>query len=138
MTHLEKDKKKAGKLATYSVILLLMVIIVIIIAAMADSREKTFQMKIKETTETNITIQDEIVTLKDENYQLQKKVEELEKTVSDNFAVTEINNTLSEIWNLYKKGNRTDAKTKYGEIDINTIPEASKAYYEAIGKAIGK
>ncbi len=133
-----KDKKKAGKLATYAVILLLMVIIVIIIAAMADSREKTFQMKINETTQTNLTIQDEIVTLKDENYQLQKKVEELEKTVSDNSAVMDTNKVLSEIWSVYESGNKTEARTKYQEIDQTTIPEEAKSYYEVLGKLISK
>ncbi len=138
MIPLGKDKKKVSKLATYAVILLLMVIIVIIIAAMADSREKTFQMKINETTQTNITIQDEIVTLKDENYQLKKKIEELEKTASENSFILDMNNYLSGIWTLYKDGNKTEAKAKYEEIDISSIPEASKAYYEVIGKTIGK
>lgn len=138
MIPLGKDKKKAGKLATYAVILLLMVIIVIIIAAMADSREKTFQMRINETTQTNITIQDEIVTLKDENYQLKKKIEELEKTAAETSAALDTNNILSEIWTLYESGNKTDARTKYKEIDGAAIPEPSKAYYDALGKAISK
>ncbi len=133
---MEKDKKKAGKLATYATILLLMVIIVIIIAAMADDREKTFQMRIEETTQTNLTIQDEIVAVKDENYQLKKKVEELEKTASDTSATLDTNNKLSEVWALLKEGDRNEARGKYEEIDPSTIPDASKSFYEAIGEAL--
>lgn len=133
---MEKDKKKAGKLATYATILLLMVIIVIIIAAMADDREKTFQMRIEETTQTNLTIQDEIVSLKDENYQLKKKIEELEKTNNETVQATETNAKLDEIWNLLKDDKKDEAKSKFEEIDKSALPEQSKTYYEAISEII--
>ncbi len=57
---------------TYAVIMLLAAIIIIIIAAMADDREEKFQSQIDSTTQTNMTIQQEIVTIKDENYALKR------------------------------------------------------------------
>lgn len=136
MINLEKDKKKAGKLATYVTILLLMVIIVIIIAAMADDREKTFQTKIDETTQTNLSFQDEIVAVKDENYKLNKQVADLEKAVADNSAILETNKMLNEVWSLLKSSDKYAAEEKFNEIDASTIPEASKAFYEAVKEAI--
>ena len=133
---MEKDKKKAGKLATYATVLLLMIILVIIIASMADSREKTFQTQIDETTQTNLSIQDEIITVTDENYRLEKKVEELEKTIKDISPVIDINNALHEVLTLLNNGDRDGAKAKFNEIDEASVPEVSKGYYDAVKDSV--
>ena len=130
------DKKGAGKLGTYAVILLLMVIIVIIIAAMADNREQSFQNQIEETTQANMTKQNEIVALEAENYNLIREVEELKKSVDEYNASSEVTQILCDAWTLYESDKRQEAADKLSEIDESSVPESITPLYRAVKAAI--
>ena len=132
-----KPKKDInGKLSTYVVVMLLSIIIVIIIAAMADDREEDFRNQIDSTTQTNLTIQNELVTVKDENYLLKQENEKLQKQISD-FSVTEnVCNVLNESVKLFNEGKEEEAVAKFFEIDSEALPESSKALYDAVKKFI--
>ena len=133
---MDKDKKGASKLASYAIILILMIIIIIIIAAMADDRERTFQTQIDQTTQTNITIQDEIVALKDENYDLKQQIDRLKPKAENNDKVTEQLSTLNEIIQLFNDGKTEEANTRYAELDPASIPETLAELYNLIGKML--
>ena len=133
---MDKDKKSASKLASYAIILILMIIIIIIIAAMADDRERTFQTQIDQTTQTNITIQDEIVALKDENYELKQQIDRLKPKAENNDKVTEQLSTLNEIIQLFNDGKTEEANTRYAELDPASIPETLTELYNLIGKML--
>ena len=104
-----KDRKGEKKLASYAIVLILMVIIVIIIASMADDRERTFQTQIDQTTQTNMTIQDEIVALKDENYNLKQQIDSLQPKAENNDKLTEQLPILNEIIQLFIDGKTEEA-----------------------------
>ena len=87
-----KKEVAKGKISTYAVIMLLSAIIIIIIAAMADNREARFITEIEATNQTNMTIQNEIVSLKDENYALKNEKESLSKQLEEISAENKIYN----------------------------------------------
>lgn len=119
-----KDKNKgAGKLATYAVIMLLAVIIIIIIAAMADDREQQFQSQIEQTTQTNMTIQNEIVALKDENYFLKQENEELKKSVEASAQADGACALAAEALALLEDGKADEAAAKLAEADKSAFSE---------------
>lgn len=133
---MDKDKKGASKLASYAIILILMIIIVIIIAAMADDRERTFKTQIDQTTQTNITIQDEIVALKDENYELKQQIDQLKPKAENNDKVAEHLSILNEIIQLFNDGKTEEANTRYAGLDPASIPETLTELYNSIGKMV--
>lgn len=130
------DNKKTGKLATYSVIMILMIIIVIIFAAMADNREEVFQSQINETSKTNVEIQNELVIVKDENESLKKEVETLKAKETEFSKKSEITDKLSEVWSIFESGNISEAKSKFSEIDTDSIPESLSTFYSAINNCL--
>lgn len=123
------DKKGAGKLATYAVIMLLAAIIIIIIAAMADDREQKFQTQIDLTSQTNIAIQNEIVTLKDENYSLKQENDTLAASVAEHKTADGVLSKISESLVLCGEGKRDEAKKKFAEIDKESLPETLSEIY---------
>lgn len=131
-----KDKKGEKKLASYAIVLILMVIIVIIIASMADDRERTFQTQIDKTTQTNMTIQDEIVALKDENYNLKQQIDTLQPQAENNDKVAEQLPILNEIIQLFNDGKTEEANAKYAEINSAEISETLIELYNSIGEII--
>lgn len=128
MTKKEVTKSKLG---TYAVIMLLSAIIIIIIAAMADNREARFITELEATNQTNMTIQNEIVSLKDENYALKNEKESLSKQLEEISAENKIYNILSEGLSLLKSDKKA-AKAKLSEIDEAALPENCKQIYETI------
>lgn len=133
---MNKDKKGAGKLASYAVILILMIIIVIIIAAMADDRERNFRSQIEQTTQTNMTIQDEIVAIKDENYKLSRQIDELEPKAEEAEKLSASLEALTDILNTFNEGNAEEAAAKYAEIDPSSVPENLVEMYNLVGATI--
>ncbi len=132
-----KDKQKGtGKLATYSIVMLLAAIIIIIIAAMADNREEMYQSQIDQSTQTNMTIQNEIVALKDENYSLKQEVDKLKLDIDGHVADDNITNIISESLQLYTENKRAEAKAKLGEINTDTLQETTLALYNAAKQII--
>lgn len=131
-----KDKKGEKKLASYAIVLILMVIIVIIIASMADDRERTFQTQIDQTTQTNMTIQDEIVGLKDENYKLKQQIDTLQPKAENNDKIAEQLPILNEVIQLFNDGKIEEANAKYAEINSAEISESLVELYNSIGKII--
>lgn len=120
---MKEKNKSAGKLATYAVIMLLAVIIIIIIAAMADSREEQFQNQIEQTTQTNMTIQNEIVTLKDENYFLKQENESLKKSVEEGAIKDNACKITAEALALLEDGKEDEAAAKLAEVDKSALSE---------------
>ena len=119
-----KDKNKgAGKLATYAVIMLLAVIIIIIIAAMADNREQHFQSQIEQTTQTNMTIQNEIVALKDENYFLKQENDKLKISVEAKAAEDNACAIAAEALALLEDGKADEAAARLAEADKSEFSE---------------
>ena len=129
---MKNDKEKNGKLSTYVIVMLLAIIIVIIIAAMADNREQNFQNQIDSTTQTNMAIQNEIVTIKDANYSLTQENEKLKKQLEENTAYFDICNTLSEVISLYNANKLDEAKQKFSGIDRELLPDALIPIYDTV------
>lgn len=125
---MKDEQKRTGKLATYSVVMLLAAIIIIIIAAMADNREEMFKTQLDQSTQTNMTIQNEIVSLRDENYILKQENESLKK-ISNSFETLE--KIISEAFKLYEENKLEDAKEKLAEINKESLSEASLSLYNA-------
>lgn len=133
---MKNEQKRTGKLATYSVIMLLAAIIIIIIAAMADNREEMFKTQLDQSTQTNMTIQNEIVSLKDENYILKQENESLKKTSVDFETQGKI---ISEALSLFNEDKAEEAKAKLAEIDKESLSEETViSLYEAATHIIAK
>ena len=133
-----KPKKDInGKLSTYVVVMLLSIIIIIIIAALADDREENIQSQIDSTTQTNLTIQNELVTVKDENSLLSQENDKLTKQVEENSKNDEAYKIISEALNLYNEDKEEEAYAKFSEIDSSNLSETVSPLYEAVKKTIG-
>ncbi len=130
---MKDEQKRTGKLATYSVVMLLAAIIIIIIAAMADNREEMFKTQLDQSTQTNMTIQNEIVSLRDENYVLKQENESLKKSTS-NFETQE--KIISEALGLFEENKTEEAKAKLAEIDKKGLAEPTLSLYDAIERII--
>ena len=129
---MNEKNKGAGKLATYAVIMLLAAIIIIIIAAMADNREERFQNQIEQTTQTNVTIQNEIVALKDENYFLKQENEELKKSAEASAAQDNACSVAAEALALLEDGKADEAKAKLAEVDKTAFSEAFAKVFDIV------
>ncbi len=135
---MKEDQKKTKKLATYSVIMLLAAIIIIIIAAMADNREEMFQTQIDSTTQTNMTIQNEIVALKDENYILKQENDKLQYVITECAAYENVSKIISEAFVLYESNKRDSARAKLAEINKEGLPAASLSLIDSAERIINK
>ncbi len=133
---MKDDQKKMGKLATYSVIMLLTAIIIIIIAAMADNREEMFQSQIEQKTQTNMTIQNEIVALKDENYNLKQENDKLKGETEDYLAKENVSKAISDALMLYNENKVDESKAKLGEINTDTLQEVTLDLYNVAKQII--
>lgn len=135
---MKENQKKTGKLATYSVIMLLAAIIIIIIAAMADNREEMYQSQIEQKTQTNMTIQNEIVSLQDENYALKQENEKLQLSEAERAMYENVSKTLSEVIVLYESNRKDDAKAKLSEINREGLPGHALTLITATERIINK
>lgn len=129
---MKNKKDKNGKLSTYAVVMLLSIIIVIIIAAMADNREREFQSRIDSTTQTNMTIQNEIVTLKDDNYALTNENAKLKEQAAANDEYIKICTTLSAALDLENQNLHAEAMQMLDEINPDLVPKELKALYDEV------
>ena len=127
-----KNKDKNGKLSTYVVVMLLSIIIVIIIAAMADNREQDFQNRIETATQTNMTIQNEIVSLKDSNYALTQENTLLKEDAEANAEYIRIYTTLSAALDLDNQNLHKEAAEMLAEINPDLVPKELKALYDEV------
>lgn len=132
----KENNEKNSKLSTYATIMLLTAIIVIIIAAMADDREQKFKSEIDSTTQTNMTIQEEIVKIKDENYNLTREVNSLTEENKTYKEQNELYGKLAEVWMLYSEDKPEDAAGRLAEIDSDTLGETEKEIYSAVKAAV--
>ena len=130
------DNKKIKNLGTYAIIMILSIIIIIIFAAMADNRETEFENQIYEQNQTNVAIQNEIVKLKDENYTLSKDLENTKAELSTNTASMNFYKTMTSAWTLYNENKLNDAAVKLKEIDLSSLNEEEKTYYETLFKLL--
>ena len=104
---------------------------------MADDREENIQSQIDSTTQTNLTIQNELVTVKDENYLLSQENDKLTKQVEENSKNDEAYKIISEALNLYNEDKEEEAYAKFSEIDSSNLSETVSPLYEAVKKTIG-
>lgn len=134
------EQKRTSRIATYATIMLLMVILVIIIAAIADNREQsieaTYKSQLDQSTQMNLTIQDQITSLSNENYELKEKVKAADEKNAALTKTDELCRRLSEINKLIKDGNRDEAKEKFAQIDSSDIPESVSEFYSMITEAL--
>ncbi len=134
------EQKRTSRIATYATIMLLMVILVIIIAAIADNREQsieaTYKSQLDQSTQMNLTIQDQITSLSNENYELKEKVKAADEKNAALTKTDELCRRLSEINKLIKDGNRDEAKENYSQIDSSDIPESVSEFYSMITEAL--
>ncbi len=126
------EKKKFKNLSTYAVIMILAVIILIIIAAMADDREEQFENQINEKEQTNMSIQNEIVSLKDENYMLKKENDQLGALMEENEKKLTFYTVMTEAWSLYTQGKKEEAAAKLSELNPERMDETEKAHYDLL------
>lgn len=139
---LTPDQKRTGRIATYATIMLLMVILVIIIAAIADNREQsieaTYKSQLDQSTQMNLTIQDQIASLSNENYALKEKLKASDEKNAALAKTDELCQRLSEINRLINDNKKDEAKEKYAQIDSSDIPESVSAFYSMIGEALSE
>lgn len=133
-----EEKKKFKNLSTYAIIMILAVIIVIIIAAMADDRERQFENQINEKEQTNMSIQNEIVTLKDENYLLKKENEQLGALSEKNEKKLTFYTVMTEAWAFYSQDKKEEAAAKLGELNPETMEETEKSHYDLLNQLLSE
>lgn len=135
---MKNNPERKSKLSTYAIVMLLSVIIIIVIAAMADDRERQFESQIASTTQTNMSIQQEIVTLKDEKYVLEQNQKEMQSQIDDMSKKLSVYNILNEALTLHAENKHDEAKAKLAELAPDSIPEECIKIYESVTKTIGK
>lgn len=137
---LTPEQKSTSRIATYATIMLLMVILVIIIAAIADNREQsieeTYKSQLEQSTQANLTIQDQITSLSNENYELKEKLKSADEKNTALSKADELCQQLSEINKLIKDNKKDEAKEKYAQIDSSDIPESVSEFYSMITDAL--
>lgn len=138
--NLTPEQKKTSRIATYATIMLLMVILVIIIAAIADNREQsieaTYKSQLDQSTQMNLTIQNQITSLSNENYELKEKVKVADEKIAELSKTDELCQQLSEISKLIKNNKIDEAKEKYSQIDSSAVPESVSEFYLMITEAL--
>lgn len=131
--NLTDEQKRTGKIATYATIMLLMVILVIIIAAIADNREQTieetYKSQLDQSTQMNLSIQDQITSLSNENYALKEKEKKADEQIASLSKTDELCRSLSDINKLIKENKKDEAKQKFSEIDASSVPESVSEFY---------
>ncbi len=138
--NLTPEQKRTSRIATYATIMLLMVILVIIIAAIADNREQSieaaYKSQLDQSTQMNLTIQDQITSLSNENYELKEKVKTADEKNAELSKTDELCRQLSEISKLIKDNKIDEAKEKYSKIDSSAVPESVSEFYLMITEAL--
>lgn len=121
-----EEKKKFKNLSTYAVVMILSVVIIIIVAAMADDREQQFENQIDAQEQTNMNIQNEIVSLKDENYSLSKELEESQAALTQRESELTFANALAEAWAMLASGDPAGARALFQTLSASTPDQETK------------
>lgn len=127
-----EEKKRIRNLTTYAVIMLLSVLIIIVIAAMADSREETFENRINETEQANMNISNEIVKLKDDNYVLTKEKEKLTEELENQKGQTAFYQKIAEIWSQIMAEEFKQAEEAFKTIETEGLSEEQQRCYKTL------
>lgn len=127
-----EEKKRIRNLTTYAVIMLLSVLIIIVIAAMADSREETFENRINETEQANMNISNEIVKLKDDNYVLTKEKEKLTEELENQKGQTAFYQKIAEIWSQIMAEEFKQAEETFKTIETEGLSEEQQSCYKTL------
>lgn len=127
-----EEKKRIRNLTTYAVIMLLSVLIIIVIAAMADSREETFENRINETEQANMNISNEIVKLKDDNYVLTKEKEKLTEELENQKGQTAFYQKIAEIWSQIMAEEFKQAEETFKTIETEGLSEEQQRCYKTL------
>lgn len=132
------EEKKRKNLVTYAVCMVLAVIILILFAAMADNREQHFENQINEKEQVNMNIQNQIVSLSDENYNLKKAAEENKKTIEEKDKELVFYQTVTKVWELYESGDTAGAAEAFAGIDLQTLTDTQREFYDALKTTLNK
>lgn len=135
---LSPKEKRIKNLGTYAIIMVLATILIIILAAMADNREELFEKQIDQQTQTNMSMQNEVLRISDENYRLTKENEELLKSNQNLTTSNTFYKTVAEAWELYYQNNISGAEEKISTINMVDLKEEEKTSYNILLKAIKK
>ncbi|MBQ9756875.1 MAG: hypothetical protein IJW15_00440 [Clostridia bacterium] len=135
-------KKNYKKVYGYGIIFLVCVIAVVFVGIL--SQQKT---QVKEADYQNLITanQNSIRILEEENAQLKKKISELEKKlseeklfVSDVTTSSQAINDMKEIFDTFRAGEKSRAKTDFQKIEPIGFDDNALLYYEILKELLEK
>ena len=89
--------------------------------------------QISEKEQTNMSIQNEIVSLKDENYMLKKETEQLGTLMEENEKTLAFYTVMTEAWTLYAQDKKGEAAAKLSELNPELMDETARGYFDLLG-----
>ncbi len=135
--------KISKKIIGYALIMVFFVGIIVLIGILSDneldSRQKEYEKEILGTQNQIEALEKKIVDLSAENDELKKKLEAEEKQNDENVELqskfetsSQALSDLKDIYDLYKSGDKAQAKALLSKIEPIGFDDASLAYYDLL------
>lgn len=112
------------------------VILVVFVACLSENRLDDYQSEYKRTATGYLTqieaLEEEVKALTEENGELERKVRENDALSSKLETGNQALSDMKEIYELYKSGSQSEARTRFSKIEPIGFDDASLAYYELL------
>lgn len=135
-------KKNYKRIYAYAIVMLLCVLAIVLIACLSENRLDSYRTEYEQMLSINekkiISLEEDIVELSEKNAELEEKAKEAERLLSDIQTGQQALSDMTDIFDLWKAGKKSDARQQFSKIETAGFDDANLAYYELLDALLNK